>query len=111
MSIFLFLTCFLVNYWAAGIIVLVLADLVLLLGGFLGFLGIQATSVLVVIALGLGVEFTVPVTLGFLTAVGDRNRRMKIALTHMCPPVLDFCVAILLSTSVLAFSEFEFIRR
>uniref|UniRef100_A0A7M4G2E7 Patched 2 n=1 Tax=Crocodylus porosus TaxID=8502 RepID=A0A7M4G2E7_CROPO len=111
-----FLVCalLLLNPWTAGIIVLVLAMMTVELFGLMGLMGIKLSAVPVVIliaSVGIGVEFTVHVALGFLTAVGSRDRRSALALEHVFAPVLDGGISTLLGVLMLASSEFDFIMR
>ncbi|XP_004599000.2 protein patched homolog 2 isoform X1 [Ochotona princeps] len=111
-----FLVCalLLLSPWTAGLIVLVLAMMTVELFGIMGFLGIKLSAIPVVIlvaSVGIGVEFTVHVALGFLTAQGSRNLRAAQALEHMFAPVTDGAVSTLLGLLMLAGSNFDFIVR
>ncbi|XP_018429733.1 PREDICTED: protein patched homolog 2 [Nanorana parkeri] len=111
-----FLVCaiLLLNPWTAGIIVFILAMMTVELFGIMGLIGIKLSAIPVVIliaSVGIGVEFTVHVALGFLTAIGDRNQRSILALEHMFAPVLDGAISTLLGVLMLAGSEFDFILR
>ncbi|XP_017327719.2 protein patched homolog 1 isoform X1 [Ictalurus punctatus] len=111
-----FLVCavLLLNPWTAGIIVFILAMMTVELFGIMGLIGIKLSAIPVVIliaSVGIGVEFTVHVALGFLTAIGDKNTRSGVALEHMFAPVMDGAVSTLLGVLMLAGSEFDFIMR
>ncbi|KFR00290.1 Protein patched 1, partial [Nipponia nippon] len=111
-----FLVCalLLLNPWTAGIIVSILAMIAVELFGIMGLMGIKLSAIPVVIliaSVGIGVEFTVHVALGFLTAVGSRNVRSAAALEHTFAPVMDGAVSTLLGVLMLAGSEFDFIMR
>uniref|UniRef100_A0A8C9EJF0 Patched 2 n=2 Tax=Pavo cristatus TaxID=9049 RepID=A0A8C9EJF0_PAVCR len=111
-----FLVCalLLLNPWTAGIIVFILAMMAVELFGIMGLMGIKLSAIPVVIliaSVGIGVEFTVHVALGFLTAVGSRNVRSASALEHTFAPVMDGAVSTLLGVLMLASSEFDFIMR
>ncbi|XP_029676327.1 protein patched-like [Formica exsecta] len=45
----------------------------------------------------------------FITSVGSRDRRMRLALEHMCAPIVHGALTMLLAVAMLAFSEFDFI--
>lgn len=45
----------------------------------------------------------------FITSVGSRDRRMRLALEHMYAPVIHGAFTTLLAVTMLAFSEFDFI--
>uniref|UniRef100_W5KQ23 Patched 2 n=1 Tax=Astyanax mexicanus TaxID=7994 RepID=W5KQ23_ASTMX len=111
-----FLVCavLLLNPWTAGIIVFILAMMTVELFGIMGLIGIKLSAIPVVIliaSVGIGVEFTVHVALGFLTAIGDRNTRSVAALEHMFAPVMDGAISTFLGVLMLAGSEFDFIMR
>nr|XP_034978248.1 protein patched homolog 2 isoform X3 [Zootoca vivipara] len=111
---FLVCTLLLLNPWTASIIVFVLAMMTVELFGIMGLMGIKLSAIPVVIliaSVGIGVEFTVHVALGFLTAIGNRNLRTAVALEHMFAPVMDGAVSTLLGVLMLAGSEFDFILR
>ncbi|XP_031150201.2 protein patched homolog 1 [Sander lucioperca] len=111
-----FLVCaiLLLNPWTAGIIVFILAMMTVELFGIMGLIGIKLSAIPVVIliaSVGIGVEFTVHIALGFLTAIGNRNMRSAVALEHMFAPVVDGAISTLLGVLMLAGSEFDFIMR
>ncbi|XP_062849076.1 protein patched homolog 1 [Trichomycterus rosablanca] len=111
-----FLVCaiLMLNPWTAGVIVFILAMMTVELFGIMGLIGIKLSAIPVVIliaSVGIGVEFTVHVALGFLTAIGDRNTRSAVALEHMFAPVMDGAISTLLGVLMLAGSEFDFIMR
>ncbi len=62
-------------------------------------------------SVGIGVEFTVHLSLSFLTSLGTRNERIGRTLEHMFVPVTHGGISTLLGIIMLAFSEFEFIVR
>ncbi|XP_056149176.1 protein patched homolog 1 isoform X2 [Lampris incognitus] len=111
-----FLVCaiLLLNPWTAGVIVFILAMMTVELFGIMGLIGIKLSAIPVVIliaSVGIGVEFTVHIALGFLTAIGSRNKRSVVALEHMFAPVIDGAISTLLGVLMLAGSEFDFIMR
>uniref|UniRef100_A0A674PAP5 Patched 2 n=1 Tax=Takifugu rubripes TaxID=31033 RepID=A0A674PAP5_TAKRU len=101
-----FLVCaiLLFNPWIAGIIVFVLATMTVELFGIMGLINIKLSAIPVVIliaAVGIGVEFTVHIAMGFLTATGTRDQRAAAALEHMFAPVFDGAVSTLLGVLML----------
>ncbi|XP_076151353.1 protein patched homolog 1 [Alosa pseudoharengus] len=111
-----FLVCalLLLNPWTAGVIVFILAMMTVELFGIMGLIGIKLSAIPVVIliaSVGIGVEFTVHIALGFLTAIGDRNTRSAVSLEQMFAPVMDGAISTLLGVLMLAGSEFDFIMR
>ncbi|XP_075411620.1 protein patched homolog 2 [Tenrec ecaudatus] len=111
-----FLVCalLLLSPWTASLVVLVLTMMTVELFGIMGFLGIKLSAIPVVIlvaSVGIGVEFTVHVALGFLTTQGSRDLRAARALEHTFAPVTDGAVSTLLGLLMLAGSNFDFIVR
>jgi patched 1 protein len=111
-AIFLVLCVSLMSIWAATVAVFVLAALVLELFGVLGLLGIKlsaAPAVILIMAVGVGVDFTIHILVGFVTSIGGRNRRTQMSLELMMAPVVHGAISTLLSIVMLAFSDFDFI--
>ena len=111
-AVFLVLCVALMSIWAATVSVFVLASMVIELFGVLGLLGIKlsaAPAVILIMAVGVGVDFTIHVLVGFVTSIGSRNRRTQMALELMMAPVVHGAVSTLLSIVMLAFSDFDFI--
>ena len=48
---------------------------------------------------------------GFITSIGNRNRRLMISLEHMFAPVFHGAVSTFLGIIMLAFSHFDFVVR
>ena len=111
-AIFLVLCVSLMSIWAATVTVFVLAAMVLELFGVMGLLGIKlsaAPAVILIMAVGVGVDFTIHVLVGFVTSIGGRNRRTQMSLELMMAPVVHGAISTLLSIVMLAFSDFDFI--
>lgn len=47
----------------------------------------------------------------FLTCIGRRDRRVRLAVEHMFVPVVQGALAILLAVGMLALSDFQFVVR
>ena len=65
-AVFIVLTAVLMNPWAAAVVVCVLAMMVVELFGFMGLTGIKLSAVpavILIVSVGIGVEFTVHVCL------------------------------------------------
>lgn len=109
---FLVLCVVLMSIWAATVTVLLLASMVVELFGVLGLLGIKlsaAPAVILIMAVGVGADFTIHILVGFVTSIGGRNRRTQMALELMMAPVVHGAISTLLSIIMLAFSDFDFI--
>ncbi|KAH0684970.1 hypothetical protein KY285_022517 [Solanum tuberosum] len=104
----LIITC---SFWTSAIILLVLTMIVLDLMGVMAILNIQLNAVSVVnlvMAVGIAVEFCVHITHAFLVSSGDRNQRMKEALTTMGASVFSgITLTKLVGVIVLCFSRTE----
>lgn len=111
-TVFVVISFLLMSPWSGAVIVFVLVCCIVELAGFMGLVGIKMnpiSAVSLITAVGIGVEFTVHISLSFLTNMGDRNERMQATLDHMFVPVLHGGISTLLGIIMLAFSEFEFI--
>jgi len=62
-----------------------------------------------ILAVGIGVEFSLHILLSFVGSLGDRSRRTELALEHMFAPVTHGAISTLLGVAMLAFSQFDFI--
>ncbi|XP_075216920.1 protein patched isoform X2 [Lycorma delicatula] len=113
-AVFLIVSVLLFNLVVATMVTLALAVMVLQLLALMGTLGIKLSAipaVLLIFGVGIGVHFTIHICLSFLTSIGGRNRRMKMAVKHMFKPVVHGALTTLLAVIMLGFSEFDFIVR
>ncbi|XP_052129239.1 protein patched [Frankliniella occidentalis] len=113
-AVFVVLSILLLNLWAALLVVITLGGMVLQLLGLMGILGVKLSAVpgvLLIVAVGIGVHFTVHICLGFVTSIGGRDRRTRLAIEQMFAPVVHGAFTTLLAVLMLAFSEFDFIVR
>ncbi|XP_012064028.1 PREDICTED: protein patched [Atta cephalotes] len=102
----------LLNIWAAVLVGFFLLVVIAELLGVMSLFNIKLSAVpavLLVVSVGIAVHFTVHICLSFVTSVGSRNRRMRLALEHMFAPVVHSAFTTLLAVVMLAFSEFNFI--
>lgn len=114
LTVFLVLSVILFNPWAASIVVFVISVMDVELFGLMGILGIKFSAVpavILIVAIGIGVEFTVHILIGFLTSIGNRNQRIGKSLEYMFCPVVHGTLSSILGVMMLAFSEFDFIVR
>ncbi|XP_051139854.1 uncharacterized protein LOC127257464 [Andrographis paniculata] len=108
-----FLVCLVItcSFWTSAIILLVLVMIVVDLLGVMSMLHIQLNALSVVnlvMSVGIAVEFCVHITHAFLVANGDRNHRMKEALTTMGASVFSgITLTKLVGVLVLCFSRTE----
>ncbi|XP_045158248.1 protein patched homolog 1-like isoform X2 [Mercenaria mercenaria] len=111
---FTVLSVVLVNPWLAAIIVVIVSLILVELFGFMGILGLKLSAipaVILIVSVGIGVEFTVHVSVGFLSSIGTRNDRMLMALEHTFAPVVHGAISTFLGIIMLAGAEFDFIVR
>ncbi|XP_063976925.1 protein patched isoform X1 [Diachasmimorpha longicaudata] len=104
----------LLNLWAALLVGTSLAGVVLQLAGIMRLMGMKLNAVpavLLVISVGIAVHFSVHICLSFITSVGSRDRRVRLALEHMFAPIVHSALTTALTVMMLAFSDFEFIVR
>lgn len=109
---FIVLTIMLMNPWLASIIVVVLTMIVVELFGFMGLCDIKLSAVpavILIITAGIGVEFTVHISVGFLTSIGTRDKRMGMSLEHTLAPVVHGAISTFMGIIMLVGAEFEFI--
>ncbi|XP_076440508.1 protein patched homolog 1-like isoform X2 [Babylonia areolata] len=109
---FIVLTITLMNPWLAALVVAVLAMVVVELFGFMGVTGIKLSAVpavILIMTVGIGVEFTLHVAVGFVTAIGNRNRRVLIATEHTFAPVIHGATSTFLGIIMLLSTQFDFI--
>ncbi|KAF4382786.1 hypothetical protein G4B88_021569 [Cannabis sativa] len=109
----IFVVCMLItsSLWSSLIILLILAMIVVDLMGVMAILGIQLNAVSVVnliMSIGIAVEFCVHITHAYLVSHGDRNQRMKKALSTMGASVFSgITLTKLVGVIVLYFSKSE----
>merc|ERR1739848_134099 len=113
-SAFIMTSILMMSPWIGAIVVVVIGSIVVQLFGFMNFIGVNLSAVpavITILAVGLSVEVSLHVIFGFVTAVGDKNRRMMISLQHMFEPVFHGAVSNFLGIIMLAFSNFDFVFR
>ncbi|RZF41387.1 hypothetical protein LSTR_LSTR000101 [Laodelphax striatellus] len=113
-AVFVVVSVLLVNLVAATMVMMSLAVMVLQLLALMGVLGIKLSAipaVLLIVAVGIGVHFTLHLCLSFLTGIGGRERRMKMAVEHMFSPIIHGAFTTLIAVTMLGFSEFDFVVR
>ncbi|KAK0396210.1 hypothetical protein QR680_001622 [Steinernema hermaphroditum] len=111
-AVFCVISLLLINPWSASCIMVILILMTVELAGFLGFVGIKlnpVSAVMLITAVGIGVEFTAHVVFAFLTSLGDRNERIAAAIDRLFVPVIHGALSAHLGIVMLAFSEFEFV--
>ncbi|XP_033217581.1 protein patched isoform X2 [Belonocnema kinseyi] len=114
LSIAIIISILLMNFRAVLLVLFYLAGIVLQLLGIMGFCNINLSAVpavLLVVSVGISVPFSVHFCLSFVTSIGSRDRRTRLALEHTFAPVMHGGVITLLSVMMLAFSEFDFVVR
>ncbi|KAF0297659.1 Protein patched [Amphibalanus amphitrite] len=113
-AVTLVLAVTLMSVWAAAVAVAVIGLTLLQLLGVMGLLGLRLSAIpatVLIMAVGLGVQFTVHVLLGFQTSLGDRATRVQRSLEQMFQPVFHGAISTFVGVLMLAFSDFDFIVR
>merc|ERR1719195_2063578 len=113
-AVFAVVAVLLMSPWAAALVIFVVSSIVGQLFGALGIFGIKLSAVpavILILGVGLGVEFTLHIVLSYVGSLGDRGRRTELALEHMFAPVMHGAVSTFLGVAMLAFSQFDFIFR
>ncbi|XP_055690624.1 protein patched [Lutzomyia longipalpis] len=111
---FILVAIVLLSLWGAFLIVFcVIATLVQLLGT-MTLLDIKLSAIpaiILVLSIGLSVCFTIHISLAFVTAVGAKDRRIRIALEYALTPVIHGIITTTLAIVMLSTSPIEFIVR
>lgn len=98
---------------AAGIMCLVILQIVVQLWGMCSIIGVKLNAFSVVnlsFSVGIAVEFTSYVVHVFLVAKGTRNQRMCYAVEEMMAPMFNGALATFLAVLVLVGAKFPFFR-
>ncbi|CAB3364568.1 Hypothetical predicted protein [Cloeon dipterum] len=111
-SIILILMLMTVNIFLTTLITAYLVICCVQIISLYSIFGISLSAISGLVAL-YGLAFCVQpalnISLSFINAIGNRNRRVRLALEHMMMPTLHSTVAAVLSIVVLAFSNLGFI--
>merc|ERR550525_865992 len=113
-AIFVITSVLFMSPWAAAITLVVLGCIVGQLFGAMGILGIKLSAVpavVLILAIGIGMEFIIHILMSFVGSIGSRNSRILLSLQHMFAPVVHGAFSTLLGVVMLAFSQFDFIVR
>ncbi|XP_054278387.1 protein patched-like [Macrosteles quadrilineatus] len=113
-AVFVLVSVMLVNIRAAVVVTVTLAMMIVQLLGLMGAVGIKLSAVpavLLIVSVGIGAHYTVHMCLSFLTSIGRRNRRMRLAVDHMFTPIVQGGLATMVAIAMLSLSEFEFVVR
>ncbi|XP_052888591.1 protein patched isoform X2 [Anopheles moucheti] len=114
LAVFVSVSLLLLSVWAALLIVFNVVMMLIQLLGVMILLGIKLSAipaVILIASIGLGVGITVHVSLGFITSIGNRDRRVKLALEHSFAPIVHGVVTSALAIFMLSTSSFEFVVR
>ncbi|XP_049539908.1 LOW QUALITY PROTEIN: protein patched [Anopheles darlingi] len=111
---FCFVALLLLSVWGAVLIVLSVVSMLIQLLGVMTLLGIKLSAipaVILIASVGLGVNYSVHVCVGFVTSIGNRDRRVRLALEHAMAPILHGVMTSVLAVCMLSTSSFEFVVR
>ncbi|XP_037941550.1 protein patched-like [Teleopsis dalmanni] len=111
---FFLVTVLLLSAWAALLVVVnVVASLVQIFGA-MTLLGIKLSAipaVILILSVGMIICFTVHISLGFMTSVGNRERRIHLSMQVSFSPLVHAILTSALAVFMLSTSPFEFVIR
>ncbi|XP_058979496.1 protein patched-like isoform X1 [Musca domestica] len=111
---FVLVCILLLSIWAAVLVILsVLASLAQIFG-IMAILGIKLSAlpaVILILSVGMMLCFIVHITLGFLTSVGNRERRVLLSMQVTLGPLTHGILTSTLAVFMLSTSPFEFVIR
>ncbi|XP_061399904.1 protein patched [Musca vetustissima] len=111
---FILVCILLLSMWAAVLVIVsVLASLAQIFG-VMAVLGIKLSAlpaVILILSVGMMLCFTVHITLGFLTSVGNRERRILLSMQVTLGPLTHGILTSTLAVFMLSTSPFEFVIR
>ncbi|XP_073845846.1 protein patched [Musca autumnalis] len=111
---FILVCILLLSVWAAVLVIFsVLASLTQIFG-IMAVLGIKLSAlpaVILILSVGMMLCFTVHITLGFLTSVGNRERRILLSMQVTLGPLTHGILTSTLAVFMLSTSPFEFVIR
>ncbi|OQV16996.1 Protein patched [Hypsibius exemplaris] len=111
---FVILSIALMNLWASALIVLMTVILLVEMTGLIGVIGIKLNAILAVIlvlATGIGLKFSLRICMVFVMGMGCKNRRVQHSLLMSVWPVTHAAGSMLIGVAMLAFSGFDFVFR
>ncbi|XP_075166747.1 protein patched [Haematobia irritans] len=111
---FILVSILLLSMWAAVLVIFsVLASLAQIFGA-MALLGIKLSAlpaVILILSVGMILCFTVHITLGFITSVGNRERRILLSMQVTLGPLTHGILTSTLAVFMLSTSPFEFVIR
>jgi len=111
---FIMTSMLMMSPWIGAVVVIVIGSVVVQLFGFMEFIGVNLSAVpavITILAVGISLEVTLHIIYGFVTAIGNKNRRIMVSLKHMFEPVFHGAISTFLGIIMLAFSHFDFVVR
>ncbi|XP_058065596.1 protein patched [Anopheles bellator] len=114
LAAFCLVALLLLSAWGSLLIVLSIVAMLIQLLGVMMLLGIKLSAipaVILIASVGLGVNYSVHLSLAFITSIGNRDRRVRLALEHSLAPILHGVITSVLAVCMLSMSSFEFVVR
>jgi len=111
-SIFFFLLLTSMSVKAALIVVFFLGITFFELFGFIGLLGIKLSAIpviVLIISIGISIEFTVHTVIAYLNTPGSRNDRTRGALEITFASMIDTTISSLIVLALLSSSPFDYV--
>ncbi|XP_055372521.1 protein patched [Condylostylus longicornis] len=111
---FVLVSVLLLSIWAAILVVINVFLTLIQIFGAITLLGIKLSAipaVILILSVGLVVCFTVHISLGFITSVGNRERRVMLSMQVSMGPLIHGILTSTLAVIMLSMSPFEFVIR
>ncbi|XP_013100267.1 protein patched [Stomoxys calcitrans] len=111
---FILVSILLLSMWAAVLVIFSVSASLAQIFGAMTLLGIKLSAlpaVILILSVGMILCFTVHITLGFMTSVGNRERRILLSMQVTLGPLTHGILTSTLAVFMLSTSPFEFVIR
>ncbi|XP_053962100.1 protein patched [Anastrepha ludens] len=111
---FILVSILLLSVWAAALVVFSVVASLIQIFGAMTILGIKLSAipaVILILSVGMIVCLTVHISLGFITSVGNRERRIHLSMQMTLGPLIHGVLTSALAVFMLSTSPFEFVIR
>ncbi|XP_054738607.1 protein patched [Anastrepha obliqua] len=111
---FILVSILLLSVWAASLVVFSVVASLIQIFGAMTILGIKLSAipaVILILSVGMIVCLTVHISLGFITSVGNRERRIHLSMQMTLGPLIHGVLTSALAVFMLSTSPFEFVIR
>ncbi|XP_039957123.1 protein patched [Bactrocera tryoni] len=111
---FMLISILLLSVWAAALVVFSVVASLIQIFGAMTILGIKLSAipaVILILSVGMIVCLTVHISLGFITSVGNRERRIHLSMQMSLGPLIHGVLTSAVAVFMLSTSPFEFVIR